>query len=64
MNIFVHKQIDKIDPLWFRDSGRVDVSEETKINGTGEEVKAYYASGVYLLTSLQHLSQPSMQLQQ
>ena len=36
-------QIDKIDPLFYRRSTRIDVKEDTKINATQQESDAFYS---------------------
>ncbi|GAA5956492.1 hypothetical protein JCM8115_000586 [Rhodotorula mucilaginosa] len=36
-------KIDKIDPLYYRRSSRIDVKEDTKINATQQESDAFYS---------------------
>lgn len=36
-------QIDKIDPLYYKQSSRIDVAEDTKINANKQESDEYYA---------------------
>ncbi|GAA5985530.1 hypothetical protein JCM10908_007012 [Rhodotorula pacifica] len=37
-------KIDKIDPLYYRRSSRIDVKEETKINATQQESDVFYSN--------------------
>lgn len=36
-------QIDKIDPLYYRRSSRIDIKEDTKINATQQESDVHYS---------------------
>jgi ubiquitin conjugation factor E4 B len=40
------RQIDKVDPEYFRTSKRVNVTDETKIKATKEEADDYYSSAM------------------
>ena len=37
-----YSKIDKIDAEYFRKTNRVDISDVTKINASGEDAKEYY----------------------
>ncbi|POY75438.1 hypothetical protein BMF94_1509 [Rhodotorula taiwanensis] len=40
-------KIDKIDPLYYRRSSRIDIKEDTKINATQQESDTYYSGATH-----------------
>lgn len=48
-------QIDKIDPLYYKYSKRINIAEETKMSATQQESEEYYKDAVGTFSPLDPL---------